>query len=92
METENLYKIKNRFATRMVGDDLVVVPLVNNVAQMERLYTFNETAGFLWEQLSAGTTTESLITMLLDNFEVERDRAEADVRNFLDKIQEISKF
>lgn len=86
MHIENLYKLKSRFVARRVGDELVVVPLVNNVAQMNKLYTLNETAGFLWEKLSADSTEESLVALLLENFEVEKTVAEKDVRMFLEEI------
>ena len=83
MNIENLYKLKSRFVARKVGNEVVVVPLVNNVAQMERLYTLNETAGFLWENLNETATVESLKTALLKNFDVEDSVAERDIQNFL---------
>lgn len=86
MDMQNLYKLKSRFVARKVGNESVVVPLVNNVAKMDKLYTLNETAGFLWENLSEGTTEESLVALLLDNFEVGKTVAEKDVRMFLEEV------
>lgn len=86
MNIKDLYKLKSRFVTRKVGIEIVVVPLVNNVAQMERLYTLNETAGFLWENLQEDSTAESLKTLLLENFEVDATIAERDVKNFLQNV------
>ena len=89
MNIENLYKLKSRFVARKVGNEVVVVPLVNNVAQMERLYTLNETAGFLWENLDENATVESLKTALLENFEVEESVAGQDVKNFLENLKKL---
>ena len=86
MNIKDLYKLKSRFVTRKVGIEVVVVLLVNNVAQMERLYTLNETAGFLWENLQEDSTAESLKTLLLENFEVDATIAERDVKNFLQNV------
>ena len=86
MNIKDLYKLKSRFVTRKVGIEVVVVPLVNNVAHMERLYTLNETAGFLWENLQEDSTAESLKTLLLENFEVDATIAERDVKNFLQNV------
>ena len=86
MNIKDLYKLKSRFVTRKVGIEVLVVPLVNNVAQMERLYTLNETAGFLWENLQEDSTAESLKTLLLENFEVDATIAERDVKNFLQNV------
>ena len=89
MNIENLYKLKSRFVARKVGNEVVVVPLVNNVAQMERLYTLNETAGFLWENLNETATVESLKTALLENFDVEDSVAEQDIENFLENLKKL---
>ncbi|MEZ7867198.1 MAG: PqqD family protein [Paludibacteraceae bacterium] len=89
MNIENLYKLKSRFVARKVGNEVVVVPLVNNVAQMERLYTLNETAGFLWENLNETATVESLKTALLENFDVEDSVAEQDIQNFLENLKKL---
>ena len=89
MNIENLYKLKSRFVARKVGNEVVVVPLVNNVAQMERLYTLNETAGFLWENLNETATVESLKTALLENFDVEDSVAEQVIQNFLENLKKL---
>lgn len=89
MNVEELYKLKSRFAARKVGNELVVVPLVDNVAQMDKLYTLNETAGFLWENLKKGVTAEKLKDLLLENFEVGSETAERDVESFLERVKEM---
>ena len=89
MDILNLYKLKSRFVARKVGGELVVVPLVNNVARMDKLYTLNETAGFLWESLNEGSTEESLKNLLLENFEVPDEVAEKDVKMFLEKLKKL---
>ena len=50
MEIRQLNAIKSKFVTRTVGDELVIVPLSGNVAQMNRLFTLNETGKFIWEK------------------------------------------
>lgn len=89
MKVEELYTIKTRFAARKVGDELVVVPLVNNVAHMDKLYTFNESAGFLWENLVEGSTVASLKDKLLEVFDVDEETAEKDVKVFLEKVKKL---
>ena len=56
---------------------------------MERLYTLNETAGFLWENLNETATVESLKTALLENFDVEDSVAERDIQNFLENLKKL---
>ncbi len=90
MKIENLYKIKENFVAREVDNELVVVPLVSNVATMDRLYTLNETAAFLWEKLEEGSTLESLTESLLNDFEVEAEVAKNDVQHFINELLKLS--
>jgi len=82
--------LKSKFVAREVGGELVVVPLTGNIAHMNELFTFNATAKFLWEALEAGSTEESLVQALLDNYEVEENVARADVRKFLVRLEEMA--
>lgn len=82
--------LKSKFVAREVGGELVVVPLTGNIAHMNELFTFNATAKFLWEALEEGSTEDSLVKALLENYEVEENVARADVRKFLDRLEEMA--
>ena len=43
----------------------------------------NPTATVLWRMLDAGTTRDALIAALIDEFEVDEQRARADVERFI---------
>lgn len=87
MNFENITQLKSKFVSRKVGNEMVLVPLVSNVAQMDTLFNLNETAGFLWENLDENSSVEQLKNQLLENFEVDDATAEKDVKDFLDRIQ-----
>ncbi len=48
----------------------------------------NETGRALWDLLVEGTTRESLVTFLLDNYEVSPEMAAADVDSFLATLRD----
>jgi GeoRSP system PqqD family protein len=52
-----------------------------------RLSSFNVVAARVW-QLADGRTFEALIDQLLNEFEVERNQLEPDVRTFLDELSQ----
>lgn len=89
MNFENITQLKSKFVSRKVGNEMVLVPLVSNVAQMDTLFNLNETAGFLWENLDENSSVEQLKNQLLENFEVDDATAEKDVKDFLDRIQKL---
>ena len=87
MDIRQLNDIKPRFVTRTVGDELVIVPLSGNVAQMNRLFTLNETGKFIWDNCEKCTDIKSLVVLLTENFDVQPDAALTDVEAFLEKME-----
>ena len=89
MDIRQLNDMKSRFVTRSVGDELVIVPLSGNVAQMNRLFTLNETGRFIWENSGKCTDADDMVSLLTENFEVENADARQDVEGFLTKIESL---
>ena len=91
MEIESLFHLKSKFVTREVGDELIVVPLSANVAQMNELFTLNETAKVIWENLKEGTDMSALIQTITDTFDIDRHTAEKDIAVFLQTLEAMLK-
>lgn len=83
MDIQTLCKMKSKFVAREVGNELIIVPLTGNVAQMSELFTLNETAKFLWENISENASNEDIAKLLTDEFEVDAETARQDVAAFL---------
>ena len=91
MEIESLFHLKSKFVTREVGDELIVVPLSANVAQMNELFTLNETAKVIWENLNKGADMSALIQTITDTFDIDRHTAEKDIAVFLQTLEAMLK-
>lgn len=78
-------KIKDGFTLRtMLGENIVVGEGLSQV-NFNKLITLNETAAFLWKEVQGKTFgKEDLVKLLLDNYEVEEERAAADVDKLID--------
>ena len=87
MDIRQLNDIKPRFVTRTVGDELVIVPLSGNVAQMNRLFTLNETGKFIWDNSEKCTDIKCMVVLLTENFDVLPDAALTDLEAFLEKME-----
>jgi methyltransferase-like protein len=75
--------------TRKTGNEYVLVPIANNIADMNSVYTLNETGAFLWEQLDGKKNVKDLIDALISEYDVDYETAESDVFSF---IEEMSKY
>lgn len=75
------------FLLRDVAGSLVIVPVGAAVMAFPGMITINATAAFLWEKLETEQTVESLTAALMERYEVEEDRAKADVIAFVERLQ-----
>lgn len=75
------------FLLRDVAGSLVIVPVGAAVTAFPGMITLNATAAFLWELLETEQTVDSLVAGLMDRYEVDADRARADVLAFLERLQ-----
>ena len=74
-------KIKNGFELRDVcGENIIIAHGVENI-DFTKVITLNESAAYLWKKVEGRDFTESeLVDALLDEYEVEKPQAEADVK------------
>ena len=79
-------KIRDTYILRSVAGENLVVAVGANV-NFNSVMTLNETGKFLWEKLTADTTTEALIDALLSEYDVDKETAERDVSAFIEKLK-----
>ena len=87
MDLQKLYELKSKFVVRAVGNELILVPLTGNVAQMNELFTMNETAKFIWENLEENTTVAKLEELMTEAFDVDTETAKKDIEAFIRKLE-----
>ena len=87
MEIRSLFKLKSRFVTREVGDELILVPLSGNVAEMNALFTLNETAKFIWDNATENNSIDDLVKLMIDTFDIDDQTARKDIQSFLEKLE-----
>jgi len=61
------------------------------VIQAEKYTTtrLNQTGGWIWSQLQEPQTVSDLVEKLVENFNVPKEQAEADINDFLQEIQRV---
>ena len=89
MNLQHLFEMKSKFVARNVGDELILVPLTGNVAQMNELFTLNETARFIWENISENSTVEDIEISMTEAFEIDNETARKDIESFILKLESV---
>jgi methyltransferase-like protein len=72
--------------TRKTGNEYVLVPITNDIADMNSVYTLNETGAYIWEQIDGVKNIEEIITALTEEYDIDKQNAETDVFVFIDNM------
>ena len=83
-----MMKIKDGFILREVAGNYIVVAVGDAVKEFNGIINLNETGAFLWNVLVKGATEEELLDAILNEYEVEKEIAERDVKAFVEKLTE----
>ena len=72
--------------TRKTGNEYVLVPIANNIADMNSVYTLNETGAFIWEHIDGKKNVEELIEAMVEEYEIDKETASSDVFSLLEDM------
>lgn len=74
----------------VVGESLVLMN-DNGSRDMSKIMALNSTSKFLWENLfGRDFTLDDVVNLLLDSYDVDRDRAREDARKWVDQLVELN--
>jgi len=80
--------LKKQMVCRKLDESMVLVPLVNDVAEMRVIYTLNEVASFIWENIDNANSFEELTHEVVNNFEIDHETAKNDITDFFYSLLE----
>jgi Coenzyme PQQ synthesis protein D (PqqD) len=72
--------------TRKTGNEYVLVPITNNIADMNSVFTLNETGAFIWELIDGKRNVEEIINKLIIDYDIDKKNAEEDVLSFIENM------
>jgi hypothetical protein len=85
MSNEIRYERATDYVEKKVGDELILVPLCNQVAQMSEVFTLNEVGACIWETLTKPKTMNDIVQQITEQFEVAADIAQTDIQAFINQ-------
>jgi hypothetical protein len=81
-------KLRNDLTLRQLGDEYIIVDPSQDMVDMSKVFTLNESAAYIWNELQGiNFTLEDVVNLLLDTYEVSADRAKADAQNLLHNFE-----
>jgi len=83
-EKQYLYRVNSeKFVTRQMGDEMVMVPLSDSVADMTSVLTLNEVGSDILKALEEPSTIDEVVQKLLTVYDVDKPTLEKDVETFV---------
>ena len=84
-------RLREDLVLRRVGQDHVIVDPGQDMVDMSKVFTLNDSAAWLWNQLIGKEfTSEEMVRLLTDQYEVSDDQAQADVGKLISIFKENS--
>jgi hypothetical protein len=87
-DSDGVFTRDQSAVTRRIAGETVIVPVRNDVADLDSIYTLNETGSFVWDLLDGKHTVAELIEAVVAEFEVARDVAAADVNRLIGSLRD----
>lgn len=84
---KTIFSHSQSVVTTKTGNEYVLVPVSNNIADMNSMYTLNETGAFIWEHINGKSSVEDIINELIREYEVDYESASGDVFSFIDDMR-----
>jgi hypothetical protein len=78
--------VKNEdVVSRKIAGETLLVPVRGNLADMQMIFALNPVGELIWNELGRKNLS-SICSDIIRDFEVEREQAETDVREFVQEL------
>jgi len=83
------YQKDPSIVSRDIAGEVILVPIRQNVGDLENIYTLNPTAARAWALFDEQHTLEEVSQMIVEEFEVEEEVARRDLLELVSQLLEI---
>ena len=82
--------IRNQnFVYRQIVEEMVLVAIRQNIAELDSIYTLNELGAFIWKQLEDPRSNLELEKAILAEFDVDDEVVRTDLASFIQDLEQI---
>lgn len=83
-----IYKKNRDIVTRKIAGELFIVPVKGRLADMQRIFTLNPVAEYIWEELDKEKSLDDIRKGVLNRYDVGKEQADSDILDFIDELLE----
>jgi hypothetical protein len=86
---DKVYKKSDSIVFRKIADEFILVPIRQNVGDLESISTLNEVAARIWELIDGKMKVREIKDEIVEEFEVTPQRAQKDLIEYLNQLEKI---
>jgi hypothetical protein len=86
---DRVYQKNQNFVFRQIDDEILLVPIKDNVGDLGSIYNLNPVAAFVWQHLDGEKTLNDIKDLMTGEFEVSGPDAEQDLAEFVGELEKI---
>jgi hypothetical protein len=83
---KKVYQKKEEIIARKIADETILVPIRGKLADMQKIFSLNPVAEFIWMQLEQKIPVEDILSMVINEFDVEEKKAEEDLLELINEF------
>lgn len=80
------YKKNKEIVTRGIAGETLLVPIYGKLADMERIFALSSVGEYVWQELDGEKTLRGIRDGILTDFNVDKERADADLMEFMAEL------
>jgi hypothetical protein len=84
-----IYARDPSIVARQIAAEMLLVPIRQNVGDLESIYLLNETAQFTWEHLDGKHTLGEICRLITGEFEVDQSQAGLDLLELIADLESV---
>lgn len=81
-------KINKEFILREIAGEYIFVPVGSTALEFNGLITINEIGVLIWKELEKGCDVDSIVKIILEEYEIDEETARKDVDEFISYLKE----
>jgi len=81
------YSKASDLVTRSIAAETIIVPVRAHVVDLESIYSLDQVGSLIWQLIDGRMSVDGIVEAVCASYEVGREQATNDVREFLDSLQ-----
>lgn len=81
-----VFRKQHDIVHRTIAGEALLVPIRGELADMQRIYSLNPVADFIWERIDGAATVAAIADAVIDGFETDADGALQDTHALIAEL------